>query len=108
MQLYSDLEFVSVVGSNVGVVKQFKRALRERGHLGNRQNFQEKHVELFNNTRDYKLNNGITWSDAMIVLIENKVAIMPEPSENIIALLHKALKKIDNLEQMIIELKKKI
>ncbi|MFB5269392.1 hypothetical protein ACE41H_21785 [Paenibacillus enshidis] len=38
--------------------------MRERGLIGNRQQFSEEHIQTFNDIKEYKLTNHTTWEIA--------------------------------------------
>ncbi|MCG8396106.1 hypothetical protein LWS67_05730 [Bacillus atrophaeus] len=61
MYKYSDEEFKEKVRDKIGNVRSFKKHLREIGLIGNRQQFSEKHVQMFEEIREYKIKNHTTW-----------------------------------------------
>lgn len=61
MYKYSDEEFKVKVRDRIGNVRSFKKYLREMGIIGNRQQFSEKHVQMFEEVREYKNENHTTW-----------------------------------------------
>lgn len=61
---YTDKEFVEKVGDKIGNVRTFKKHLRERGLIGNRQQFSKEHIQTFNDIKQYKFKNHTTWEMA--------------------------------------------
>lgn len=59
---YSDEEFKDKVNDRIGNVRSFKKHLREMGLIGNRQQFSEQHVQMFEEVREYKNVNHTTWN----------------------------------------------
>ncbi|MDP4552965.1 hypothetical protein Q9251_18965 [Alkalihalobacillus macyae] len=61
MYKYSDEEFRGKVKDRIGNVRSFKKHLRKIGLIGNRQQFSEMHVQMFEKVRKYKEENHTTW-----------------------------------------------
>lgn len=61
---YTDEEFMEKVNDKIGNVRLFKKHLRKLGLIGNRQQFSEEHVNIFEETREYKENHHTTWDMA--------------------------------------------
>ncbi|UBM45852.1 hypothetical protein [Bacillus velezensis] len=59
------------VNDKIGNVRLFKKHLRKKGLIGNRQQFSEEHVKLFEKIKGYKLNNHTTWEMAFKVGIDS-------------------------------------
>lgn len=55
------------VNDKIGNVRLFKKHLRKQGLIGNRQQFSEEHVNLFEEIRRYKRANHTTWESAFKV-----------------------------------------
>ncbi|MBV5121521.1 hypothetical protein ACUUYQ_15105 [Bacillus halotolerans] len=58
------------VKDKIGNVRAFKKHLRERGLIGNRQQFSEEHIQTFNDIKQYKLTNHTTWKMAFKVCVD--------------------------------------
>lgn len=69
---YTDEEFVEKVKDKIGNVRAFKKHLRERGVIGNRQQFSGEHIQTFNDIKQYKLTNHTTWEMAFKVILDDK------------------------------------
>ncbi|MDF0728052.1 hypothetical protein PY093_15375 [Cytobacillus sp. S13-E01] len=52
------------VNDKIGNVRFFKKHLRRLGLIGNRQQFSEEHVKIFEGIREYKENHHTTWDIA--------------------------------------------
>lgn len=65
------------VKDKIGNVRAFKKHLREKGLIGNRQQFSEEHIQIFNDIKQHKLTNHTTWEMAF------KVCLDKIPSKNI-------------------------
>lgn len=52
------------VNDKIGNVRLFKKHLRKKGLIGNRQQFSEEHVQKFEEVREYKNINHTTWEMA--------------------------------------------
>jgi hypothetical protein len=61
---YTDEEFMEKVKDKIGNVRAFKKHLREKGLIGNRQQFSEEHIQIFNEIKQHKLTNHTTWEMA--------------------------------------------
>ncbi|MEC1258944.1 hypothetical protein P9D34_00530 [Bacillus swezeyi] len=64
MYKYTDVEFKDKVGDKIGNVRFFKKHLRKKGLIGNRQQLSEKHIQMFEEVRRYKSENHTTWDVA--------------------------------------------
>lgn len=71
---YSDEEFMEKVKDKIGNVRAFKKHLRKKGLIGNRQQFSEEHIQAFNNIKQYKLTNHTTWDMAFKACIDKKIS----------------------------------
>ncbi|ANC79172.1 hypothetical protein ABE65_021125 [Fictibacillus phosphorivorans] len=58
------------VKDKIGNVRAFKKHLREKGLIGNRQQFSEEHIQTFNDIKQYKLTNHTTWEMAFKVCLD--------------------------------------
>ncbi|MCY8354917.1 hypothetical protein MOD14_12145 [Bacillus haynesii] len=65
MYKYTDEEFKDKVGDKIGNIRFFKKHLRKKGMIGNRQQLSEKHVKLFEEVRRFKIENHTTWEAAL-------------------------------------------
>lgn len=61
---YTDEEFMNKVNDKIGNVRLFKKHLRKLGLIGNRQQFSEEHVQMFEEIREYKKTHHTTWDMA--------------------------------------------
>jgi hypothetical protein len=52
------------VNDKIGNVRLFKKNLRRKGLIGNRQQFSEEHVQMFEEIREYKRTQHTTWEVA--------------------------------------------
>ncbi len=52
------------VNDKIGNVRAYKKHLRDRGLIGNRQQFSEEHIHTFNEIKQFKITNCTTWEMA--------------------------------------------
>lgn len=64
MKHYSDVDFAKVVGDKPGNIIVFKRILREKGVIGNRQQLTDTHIPVFKDAKKYKGETHSIWVDA--------------------------------------------
>lgn len=91
MNTYSDEEFMNKVNDKIGNVRFFKKHLRKQGLIGNRQQFSEEHVQMFEEIREYKKTHHTTWDMAFKLglqsILKEKThipssTVMSEPLQN--------------------------
>ncbi|CAI6330937.1 hypothetical protein NHM07_09300 [Bacillus subtilis] len=59
------------VNDKIGNVRLFKKHLRKKGLIGNRQQFSDEHVKLFKKIKSYKMNHHTTWDMAFKVGLDS-------------------------------------
>jgi hypothetical protein len=105
---YSDAEFMNRVNDKIGNVRLFKQHLRKHGLIGNRQQFSEEHVKMFEEIREYKSVHHTTWEmafkEGLISYSMGKVVQYPSSSviaehNNIEYTLTEILKTLQRIEE---------
>ncbi|WP_254349785.1 hypothetical protein [Paenibacillus sp. Lou8.1] len=91
-------------------MRAFKKHLREKGAIGNRQQFSNEHIKLFESIRDFKNTNHTTWEVAFVKGINtlskkenrgefsNRVVIAEQTPSNLEETLYEILKTLKNIE----------
>lgn len=74
MKHYSDVDFAKQVADKPGNIIVFKRILREKGVIGNRQQLTDTHIPVFNNAKKYKGETHSIWVDAFEHTIDSYIA----------------------------------
>ncbi|MGN2665261.1 hypothetical protein [Bacillus altitudinis] len=100
---------METVNDKIGNVRLFKKHLRKLGIIGNRQQFSAEHVNIFEETREYKKKHHTTWDmafeeglKATLNQKENEIPLSMKVSEDrqssIEGLLIEILKTLQGIE----------
>lgn len=106
---YTDEDFVGKVKDKIGNVRLFKKHLRKSGLIGNRQQFSEEHIKIFEEIREYKRTHHTTWDIAFkfglksmpkktTVPISLNTTISEAPQDSVEVILIEILKILQRIE----------
>lgn len=109
---YTDEDFMNKVDDKIGNVRLFKKHLRKKGLIGNRQQFSDKHIQMFEEVREYKNENHTTWDLAFQESLKSSFqnsdtsfhssSVVSESSQKYIELtLNEILKTLKRIEEKI-------
>lgn len=79
--LYSDFEFMELLDMNRGQLVLFRKTLKEKNVLLSRQKLSDLEKDIFLYSKQYKIDNNVSWKDAFDIGINKFHNI--ENNENI-------------------------